>query len=793
MALTKAQLIDLNGNELILDLDADTSITADTDDQIDVKIGGADDFRFTANTFTALSGSSIVVPDSGLTLGSTAVTSTAAELNLIDGGASTGTTAVADADGIITNDGGTMRLTTAATFKTYFQEGISTAFDDLTAGDAAVLISTSSGNITIDATANDTDIIFKGTDNTADITMLTLDGSDAGHATFNNAITSGAVITSGAGLVIADAGNIGSASDTDAIAIGSDGDVTLTQDLELQHDGAILSFGANDEVTLTHVHDTGILLNSTNVIQFNDASQNIGAPSNAILDINATDEIELNATLVDINANVEISGTAVTTGVHTFTAVPVFPNNTIETADIQADAIDGTKIADDAINSEHYTDGSIDTAHIADGQVTTAKLATALFTGATDIGAAIVDADLFLMDDGAGGTIRKTAASRIKTYAGVSGDVTTIDSLFKTDIKIGEDDQTKIDFETADQINFYAGNQNQIKLTNGVLAPVTDSDVDLGTSSLYFKDTFLDTIRTTGVAVFGSPTSASAGGYTGSVQVQTGGANPSLTLNGNVNNDGGVALVLSKSRNATVGSNTIVANNDVVGSIFFAADDGTNMDCQPANIRCLIDGTPGENDTPGELLFGTTADGSANPTDRLKISPAGDVSVLTGNLVMATSGKGIDFAATADLSDGDATPTQELFDDYEEGTWTATVSAASGTITVNSSNDECTYVKIGRHVFLNGSIVISSVSSPSGRLTINNKPFNTTGGEGGHRGTGSMMLHNPASDEGSGLVPMVFEDYAPIRIHNSSSGGEVNANKIQASSELRFAINYHKG
>ena len=46
-----------------------------------------------------------------------------------------------------------MRLTTAATFKTYFQEGISTAYDDLTTGDAAVLITTSSGNITIDAAA----------------------------------------------------------------------------------------------------------------------------------------------------------------------------------------------------------------------------------------------------------------------------------------------------------------------------------------------------------------------------------------------------------------------------------------------------------------------------------------------------------------------------------------------------------------------------------------------------------------------------------------------------------------
>ena len=148
-----------------------------------------------------------VIPDGQLVLGSTAVTSTAAELNLldgvsglvqadltklaaldatateinlIDGGTSTGTTAVADADGIITNDGGTMRLTTAATFKTYFQEGISTAYDDLTAGDAAVLITTSSGNITIDAAANDSDIIFKGTDGGADRTYMTIDGSAGG-------------------------------------------------------------------------------------------------------------------------------------------------------------------------------------------------------------------------------------------------------------------------------------------------------------------------------------------------------------------------------------------------------------------------------------------------------------------------------------------------------------------------------------------------------------------------------------------------------------------------------------
>jgi len=50
---------DINGEELILDVDGDTSITADTDDQIDIKIAGADDFNFTANTFTAASGSTI--------------------------------------------------------------------------------------------------------------------------------------------------------------------------------------------------------------------------------------------------------------------------------------------------------------------------------------------------------------------------------------------------------------------------------------------------------------------------------------------------------------------------------------------------------------------------------------------------------------------------------------------------------------------------------------------------------------------------------------------------------------
>ena len=96
--------LDVNGQELILDADADTSITADTDDQIDIKIAGADDFQFTANTFTAQSGSGVVIPEGGLTLGSTAISATAAEINYNDiatlGTSAASKTITADANGL---------------------------------------------------------------------------------------------------------------------------------------------------------------------------------------------------------------------------------------------------------------------------------------------------------------------------------------------------------------------------------------------------------------------------------------------------------------------------------------------------------------------------------------------------------------------------------------------------------------------------------------------------------------------------------------------------------------------
>jgi hypothetical protein len=80
---------------------------------------------------------------------------------------------------------------------------------------------------------------------------------------------------------------------------------------------------------------------------------------------------------------------------------------------------------------------------------------------------------------------------------------TAITSLLATDIKIGEDDQTKIDFETADEIHFYAANVEQVYLGDNIFGPQSDSDVDLGSNSVRWKDAYVDSVTVTGDVAVG--------------------------------------------------------------------------------------------------------------------------------------------------------------------------------------------------------------------------------------------------------------------------------------------------
>jgi len=188
----------------------------------------------------------------------------------IDGASDIGA-ALADADLIIVDDGagGTEKKCEVSRIKTYIAD------------------------VTL-TTAAQTNITSLGTLTTLTVDNIIINGTNIGHTsdTDSIAIASDGVVTfsqrdvHSGGITIADGGQIGSASDTDAIAIGSDGDVTLTQDLELQHDGAILSFGANDEIALTHVHDTGLLLTDsggTPTLQFHDANESFASDGSKII------------------------------------------------------------------------------------------------------------------------------------------------------------------------------------------------------------------------------------------------------------------------------------------------------------------------------------------------------------------------------------------------------------------------------------------------------------------------------------------------------------------------------
>ena len=104
----------------------------------------------------------------------------------IDSGTDGTSITLADTDKFLVDDGGTTKYINASQINTYTSAAV--ALDDLSTGDAAATLATSAGDITIDAQGSDTDIIFKGTDGGADTTFLTIDGSAAGAATFNDKV-----------------------------------------------------------------------------------------------------------------------------------------------------------------------------------------------------------------------------------------------------------------------------------------------------------------------------------------------------------------------------------------------------------------------------------------------------------------------------------------------------------------------------------------------------------------------------------------------------------------------------
>jgi hypothetical protein len=335
-----AATLDISGNA---DIDGTTNLDAvDIDGavQIDAAVTvGEDDTGYDVKFFGATSGAYMLWDESTDDL----ILAGAAKLYLYDAGGgeylSSSGSALTIASGsaaweLPAADGSANQVLKTDGSGNLDWTSVSSAADDISAGDAAVTITTTSGNITIDAQANDSDIIFKGTDGNADTTFLTIDGSDGGTATFNHDIK------------VADDGQIGSASAADAMIISSGGIVTFKDDILIKDGGTIGVASVADAMTIS----------SGGIVTFKD---------DIVIKDGGTIGVDSDADSITIASN----------GAVTFSQAPVFPDGSIAVADLDID-------------------------------------------GATDIGEDLVDADLFIVDNGAGGTNRKVAASRVKTYIG---------------------------------------------------------------------------------------------------------------------------------------------------------------------------------------------------------------------------------------------------------------------------------------------------------------------------------------------------------------------------------------
>ena len=116
-----------------------------------------------------------------------------------------------------------------------------------------------------------------------------------------------------------------------------DDDLTVGDDLTFTSDSAVITFGADGDTTLTHTDGSGLTLNSTNKIMFNDASQFIQGSSATVLALGATDEIDLTATAIDVNGTMDVSG-ALTGTTATLTTADNLTQLTLKSTDDDANA-----------------------------------------------------------------------------------------------------------------------------------------------------------------------------------------------------------------------------------------------------------------------------------------------------------------------------------------------------------------------------------------------------------------------------------------------------------------------
>jgi hypothetical protein len=166
---------------------------------------------------------------------------------------------------------------------------------------------------------------------------------------------------------------------------------------------------------------------------------------------------------------------------------------------------------------------------------------------------------------------------------------------------------------------------------------------------------------------------------------------------------------------------------------------------------------------------------------------SGNLELASGDLVIGTSGKGIDFSATP------GTGTSELLADYEEGLHTATIALqTSGSVTLKTANNTLQYVKVGNIVTVTGILIVDSVSSPTGYIEVS-LPFtcaNLTNTSGSSEATFNAI--GAVSTAVNAFIGTVNEATAAIRVFLVSGTGVSlsSGQQMQANTQLNISVTY---
>ena len=467
--------------------------------------------------------------------------------------------------------------------------------------------------------------------------------------------------------------NTTSATISDDLAVGDD--LTVTDDATIG--GTALVTGVLTTTAAT-VFNGGFASNANSTMGtdkkliFRDSAIHISSTADGDMSIAADDEIDITSTLIDINGNVEISGT-----------------------------IDATTSASDAyfFRSSHATTTSF---YITNTNSTTNNVANLLLCPANNV---------------AGAYLSAIATEDFSTSANRTADLafyTRKDGTFSEQLRI----------DSSGQLHTTAG----IAGANTHMATgfVADKGVVYSRGLVSAGARSNNNGYLSGFAIVNGDNSSNGGGSaTGRIVANIGGM--VVTDDNNAGDDSGGDMTFHTKPNG--GNLAERIRIDSLGTTTFASEphapsfratdfiDIRNDDAElyftnAANnryARFRRDNT--HNDIDLAFFNGSST------TNKFKFRAGGDLQIAAGNLVVGTAGKGIDFSAQTASSASGSSTTAEILDHYEEGTWTPTIAAGGGSISGTAS-----YTRIGRMVYVTGDLTLAG-SRNSSAFRIGGLPY----------------------------------------------------------------------